>query len=97
MPHTLTSASRRQFLKAGTLATVGGTLLSTLSPSAIHAAGGDTLRIGIVGCGGRGTGAAAQALRADKNVKLELSVGLKSSQRRRMPPRAATSSPCRGR
>jgi predicted dehydrogenase len=29
-----------------------------------------TLRIGLIGCGGRGTGAAAQALAADKNTKL---------------------------
>jgi predicted dehydrogenase len=28
------------------------------------------LRVGLVGCGGRGTGAAAQALAADENVKL---------------------------
>jgi predicted dehydrogenase len=30
----------------------------------------DTLRVGLIGCGGRGTGAAEQALKADKNVKL---------------------------
>ncbi len=30
----------------------------------------DTLRIGFIGCGGRGTGAAGQALAADKNVVL---------------------------
>jgi predicted dehydrogenase len=35
-----------------------------------HAAGSDTLKVGLVGCGGRGTGAAEQALTADKNVKL---------------------------
>jgi predicted dehydrogenase len=35
-----------------------------------HAAGSDTLRIGLIGCGGRGTGAAEQALNADKNTKL---------------------------
>ena len=35
-----------------------------------HAAGSDVLRVGLIGCGGRGTGAAAQALRADSNVKL---------------------------
>ena len=69
MPQS-TASSRRQFLKTGTLATVGGTLLSALSPSVLHAAGDDVLRVGIVGCGGRGTGAASQALRADKNVKL---------------------------
>ena len=28
------------------------------------------LKISVVGCGGRGTGAAVQALRADKNVEL---------------------------
>jgi predicted dehydrogenase len=32
--------------------------------------GAEMLRVGLVGCGGRGTGAAANALRADPNVKL---------------------------
>jgi len=36
----------------------------------VHVAGGDVLKIGLIGCGGRGTGAAGQALRADPNVKL---------------------------
>jgi predicted dehydrogenase len=35
-----------------------------------HAAGSDVLKIGLIGCGGRGSGAAQQALRADPNVKL---------------------------
>jgi len=44
---------------------------STLAlPTAVHAAGSDVLRVGLIGCGGRGTGAARQALLADKNVKL---------------------------
>ncbi len=58
-------ASRRDFLKATGATLAGGALLSN-----VHAAGGDLLKVGLVGCGGRGTGAAAQALRADKNVKL---------------------------
>ncbi len=70
MPNTPTSPSRRQFLQTSTLAALGGTLLTALSPSALYAAGDDVLRVGIIGCGGRGTGAASQALRADKNVKL---------------------------
>jgi predicted dehydrogenase len=37
---------------------------------AVHAAGDDRLRVGLVGCGDRGTGAAAQALAADPNVAL---------------------------
>ncbi len=36
----------------------------------VHAAGSDVLRIGLIGCGGRGTGAASQALKADSAVKL---------------------------
>jgi predicted dehydrogenase len=39
-------------------------------PRAVHAASADTLRVGLIGCGGRGSGAAAQALNADKNVQL---------------------------
>ena len=36
----------------------------------LHAAGDDTLRVGLVGCGGRGSGAAQQALTADKYTRL---------------------------
>jgi len=36
----------------------------------VHAAGSDVLKIGLIGCGGRGTGAASQALNADPNVQL---------------------------
>ena len=60
----MTSPSRRDFLKTSTVAALAATL-----PNA-HAAGGDVLRVGLVGCGGRGTGAATQALAADQNVKL---------------------------
>src|SRR5882757_1334013 len=61
-----TASSRRTFLQASA-ATVAAT--SVLLPGA-YAAGNDTLRVGLVGCGGRGTGAAKQALRADPKVKL---------------------------
>jgi predicted dehydrogenase len=63
-------SSRREFLKTSTVA-VGGALAAGLTAvPAVHAAGSDVLRIGLVGCGSRGTGAAVQALRADPNVKL---------------------------
>ncbi len=58
--------TRREFLAASA---AGAVALAGAVP-AVHAAGGDTLRIGLIGCGGRGTGAATQALRADPNVKL---------------------------
>lgn len=70
-PTTSTSqaASRRDFLKAG--ATVAGTMGLNLSMNArAFAAGSDQLKVGLVGCGGRGTGAAQQALTADSQVKL---------------------------
>jgi predicted dehydrogenase len=57
------STSRRQFLKTSAIATLG------VAANA-HAAGSDVLRVGLIGCGGRGTGAASQALKADPNVKL---------------------------
>src|SRR6185369_8766259 len=36
----------------------------------VHAGGTELLKVGLIGCGGRGTGAAGQALKADRNVKL---------------------------
>jgi predicted dehydrogenase len=36
----------------------------------VHAAGSGTVKVGLVGCGGRGTGAATQALTADSGTKL---------------------------
>jgi predicted dehydrogenase len=47
----------------------GGVLAGPLT-AGLFAAGSDLIRVGIVGCGGRGTGAAANALRADQNVQL---------------------------
>lgn len=60
-------ASRRTFLKTSAAGAVGSSLAALPQ---VHAAGGDTLKVGLIGCGGRGTGAAVQALNADKNVKL---------------------------
>jgi predicted dehydrogenase len=62
MPHP----TRREFLGTSAIATT----TALAAASHVHAGSKDTLRIGLVGCGGRGTGAASQALRADPNVKL---------------------------
>jgi predicted dehydrogenase len=68
---TPSEPSRRGFLKTSTAALVGGALAGTLTVArSAHAAGSDVLKIGLIGCGGRGTGAASQALKADANVKL---------------------------
>jgi predicted dehydrogenase len=69
--HRSTNASRRDFLKTSAVATAGAALATQLSAvPQVHAGGSDVIRIGLIGCGGRGTGAAGQALNADPNVKL---------------------------
>ncbi|MEX0679694.1 MAG: Gfo/Idh/MocA family oxidoreductase [Pirellulales bacterium] len=63
--------ARRDFLKGSTAAIVGGALAGSLSlATSAHAAGDDEIKIALVGCGGRGTGAANQALRTAGKVKL---------------------------
>jgi predicted dehydrogenase len=71
-PDALNSSSRRDFLKSGSAAVLAGTFLaeSLAVTQRVFAAGSDVIRIGLIGCGGRGTGAAVQALSADQNVRL---------------------------
>lgn len=67
-----TDASRRSFLKSGSAVLAGGVAASNLAgltPS-VYAAGSDVLKVGLVGAGGRGTGAASQALHADEKTEL---------------------------
>lgn len=65
------SNGRREFLRKGTLTIAAGTLAAS-APFDLAASGFQTrqIRIGLVGCGRRGTGAAFEALRASKAVKL---------------------------
>ena len=65
------SVARRDFLKGSTAAIVGGALAANLSLArSAYAAGDDEIKIALIGCGGRGTGAANQALRTEGKVKL---------------------------
>ena len=58
--------SRRDFLKASSAAVAGGLALSRSA----HAAGDDVIKVGLVGCGGRGSGAADNAMNADDGARL---------------------------
>jgi predicted dehydrogenase len=60
--------SRRSFLKT-TAAASAAAMLGGIA-SCAYAAGSDTIRIGLVGCGGRGRGAAMDALHSSKGVEL---------------------------
>ena len=64
------SPGRRTFVKKSAL--LGGTLAASplLSSAGYFTGVDDTIRVALVGCGGRGTGAAMQALKARTNVKL---------------------------
>lgn len=63
--------SRRQFLKTTGQAAAGLSLLGGLSIArSAHAAGNDTIKLALVGCGGRGSGAANQALSTYGPIKL---------------------------
>jgi len=67
------NASRRDFLKLSVAGTLGAGIPSTLALArSAYAAGSDVIRLALIGCGGRGTGAAVQALqnKATKGVKL---------------------------
>lgn len=63
------TTSRREFIKtSGALAAASAVGLPTLGQAADLTK--DKIKIGFIGCGGRGTGAASQALQADSNVEL---------------------------
>lgn len=65
----LTLQQRREFLKTSALL-AGGTMLSTIPLVGAYASGSDTIKIALIGCGDRGTGAAFQALSTKYIIKL---------------------------
>ncbi len=63
--------SRRDFLKSSGAAVAGAALAATLAtPRAGYCAEDNAIKVALVGCGGRGTGAAANALATKGPVKL---------------------------
>ena len=71
MNKSMNSFNRRDFVKSGVAAVVGGSVAGhfPMNASAFYGMD-DTIRVGLIGCGGRGTGAALQALKAAANTKL---------------------------
>jgi myo-inositol 2-dehydrogenase/D-chiro-inositol 1-dehydrogenase len=60
--------NRRSFMKT-TAAVSLGAIASQISAKA-YAAGDDKIRVGLIGCGGRGTGAARDCIEASESVEL---------------------------
>ena len=55
------TASRRDFLKTG-VTVAGVSALAGVTIPSVHAAENNTIQVALIGCGGRGTGAASNAL-----------------------------------
>ncbi|MDH5608494.1 MAG: Gfo/Idh/MocA family oxidoreductase, partial [Cyclobacteriaceae bacterium] len=69
--HNETNPARREFMKNSARIAGTGIILSSLPAGAsAFVAAQDEIRVAVVGCGGRGTGAAAQAIEADKSVRI---------------------------
>lgn len=58
------SQGRREFLRAGTAAAAG------LAAGYAHGGASEEIKVGLIGCGGRGNGAATDAMNADKRVRI---------------------------
>lgn len=73
MPQTnqASKSNRRQFLKQGGAIAAGAAVLAGRVP-AVHAAEDNTIRLALIGCGGRGTGAVANALNTKDQGPIKL-------------------------
>ncbi len=60
------SVTRRDFVKAAAAVS----LAASLPEFGVFAAGSDTIKVGVIGCGGRGTGATIDCLNADPGVEV---------------------------
>jgi len=59
--------SRRDFIKTSLAASLAAAIPGNLG---LYAAGSDTIRVGVIGCGGRGTGAAIDCMNAAPGVEV---------------------------
>jgi len=64
------TTNRRDFLKTSAAITSAALTGALSLERSAHAAGSDVIKIGLIGCGGRGTGAAVNAMNAGKDVRL---------------------------
>ena len=67
MNDSQTSVTRRDFVKAATAASLAASFGGRFG---VFAQGSDAIKVGVIGCGGRGTGAAIDCLKADPAVEI---------------------------
>ncbi len=64
-----TGLTRREFLTGSAMA-IGGLALTDITARMAWAAPTDTIRVGVIGCGGRGTGAAKNCVESSPGIKI---------------------------
>ena len=64
------STSRRQFIKNTPPLVTAATALAGVTLPNVHAAGSDQINVAVIGCGGRGAGAASNAMQQSGSPKL---------------------------
>lgn len=64
--------SRRDFLRSSAVAVAGAVATGAwlAAPAGAYAAGSDTIRVGVIGCGGRGTGAARDIVAGAEGIDI---------------------------
>src|SRR6266852_8581376 len=67
---THSQPTRRDFIKTSTVAAAGAALATSLLPPNLYAKGDDEIKVGLIGCGGRGTGAIDNVLHSAPNVRI---------------------------
>lgn len=60
---------RRDFIKSSSIM-AGAAVVASSSVSSVFAAGSDVIKVALIGCGGRGTGAAFDAMESGQNIKI---------------------------
>ena len=68
-PSQTSDRSRRDFLKTSAVLSAGA-VLGPLAAGNLYAGASDTIRVGLVGCGGRGTGAARDCVKSSAGVQI---------------------------
>ena len=67
---TAQGATRRDFIKTSALVAGAAAAGSVLPVGGVYAAGSNVIKVGLIGSGNRGSGAALNALHADPSAKL---------------------------
>ncbi len=62
--------SRREFVRESSALAAAAVVTPLAVSQSAHAAGSDVIRIGLIGCGGRGSGAAVNAMNAGEEIRL---------------------------